>query len=100
MNQNKSFLWFPFSNEKYVENFVVEKFGGWCRFVGEFGLKNVVRREWRKQKILRNGKMVFAKLKNFFAKLIFFPPIFFFFPFSKIPKKFWREKNQLSKKIF
>jgi hypothetical protein len=23
------------------------------------------------------GKMVFAKLKNFFAKLIFFPPNFF-----------------------
>jgi hypothetical protein len=32
-------LWYPFSNEKYVENFVVEKFGGWCRFVGEFGLR-------------------------------------------------------------
>ncbi len=40
-----------------------------------------------------------------FAKLIFFPPIFFFwserFPFSKIQKKkFWREKYQLSKKFF
>jgi hypothetical protein len=34
-------------------------------------------------------KMVFAKLKNFFAKLIFFPPNFFLLrkiPFSKIPK--------------
>jgi hypothetical protein len=47
--------------------------------------------------------MVFAKLKNFFVRLIFFPPKFFFaqkdFLFLKIPKKkFWREKNQLSKK--
>jgi hypothetical protein len=46
-----------------------------------------------------NGKMVFAKLKNFFAKLIFF-----FaqkdFPFPKYQKKFWREKNELSKKDF
>jgi hypothetical protein len=45
--------------------------------------------------------MVFAKLKNFFAKLIFFPPFFFAqkdFSFPKFQKKFWREKNQLSKK--
>jgi hypothetical protein len=36
---------------------------------------------------LGNGKMVFAKLKNFFTKLIFFPPTFFCserFPFSKV----------------
>jgi hypothetical protein len=36
------------------------------------------------------GNMVFAKLKNFFAKLIFSRQIFFCserFPFSKIPKK-------------
>jgi hypothetical protein len=47
--------------------------------------------------------MVFAKLKNFFAQLIVFPPIFFCsekFPFFKIPEKFWREKNSLSKKVF
>jgi hypothetical protein len=45
--------------------------------------------------------MVFAKLKNFFAKLIFFPPNFFCserFPFSKIPKKVLAGNNQLSKK--
>jgi hypothetical protein len=51
-----------------------------------------------------NCKMVFAKLKNFFAKLIFFPPKFFFaqkdFPFPKYQKMFWREKSQLSKKVF
>jgi hypothetical protein len=49
--------------------------------------------------------MVFAKLKNFFAKLIFSRQNFFCsekrFTFSKIPqKKIWREKNQLSKKVF
>jgi hypothetical protein len=46
--------------------------------------------------------MVFAKLKNFFAKLIFFPPNFFLLRkislFQNTKKKFWREKNQLSKK--
>jgi hypothetical protein len=46
--------------------------------------------------------MVFAKLKNFFAKLMFFSPNYFFaqkdFPFPKSQIKFWREKNQLSKK--
>jgi hypothetical protein len=54
-----------------------------------------------RQKVILNGKMVFAKLKNFFAKLIFFPPNFFFaqneaqkdFFFPKYQKKFWREKN-------
>jgi hypothetical protein len=51
---------------------------------------------------LKNGKMVFAKLKNFFAKLIFFPAKLFLvqkdFPLPKYQKKFWRKKNQLSKK--
>jgi hypothetical protein len=40
--------------------------------------------------ILWNGKIIFAKLKNFFAKLIFSRQIFFCserFPFSRIPKK-------------
>jgi hypothetical protein len=36
--------------------------------------------------------------------LIFFPPNYFSaqkdFPFPKYQKKFWREKNQLSKKFF
>jgi hypothetical protein len=45
--------------------------------------------------------MVFAKLKNFFAKLIFFPAKFFFaqkdFPFPKY-QKVLAGKNQLSKK--
>jgi pullulanase/glycogen debranching enzyme len=49
-------------------------------------------------------KMVFAKLKNFFAKLTFFPPKFFFLRkislFQNTKKKFWRGKNQLSKKVF
>jgi hypothetical protein len=44
-----------------------------------------------------------AKLKNFFAKLIFFSPNFFClerFPLSKIPKKkFWREKINLAKRV-
>jgi hypothetical protein len=55
------------------------------------------------QLLILYGKMVFAKLKNFFAKLIFFPPNFFClkrFLFSKIPKKVLAEKNQLSKKVF
>jgi hypothetical protein len=45
--------------------------------------------------------MVFAKLKNFFAKLIFSHQNFFC---SEIPentkKKFWREKINLAKKFF
>jgi hypothetical protein len=70
------------------------------RYCGEFlPEKKIVR-----LKVINFGKMVFAKLKNFFAKLIFFPPNFFFaqkdFPFPKYRKKFWREKNQLSKKAF
>jgi hypothetical protein len=52
---------------------------------------------------INNGKMVFAKLKNFFAKLIFFPPNFFFVhkdvPFPKYQNKFWREKINLAKKV-
>jgi hypothetical protein len=48
--------------------------------------------------------MVFAKLKNFFAKLIFFPPNFFFhkdFPFPKYQKKsFGGKKINLAKKFF
>jgi hypothetical protein len=48
--------------------------------------------------------MVFAKLKNFFAKLIFSRQIFFLLRkislFQNTKKKFWREKNQLSKKFF
>jgi hypothetical protein len=44
--------------------------------------------------------MVFAQLKNSFAKLIFFPPKFLLLPFPKHQKNFWREKNLLSKKDF
>jgi hypothetical protein len=50
-----------------------------------------------------NGKMVFAKLKNFFAKLIFSRQNFFCserFPISKIQKKVLAGKNQLSQKVF
>jgi hypothetical protein len=47
--------------------------------------------------------MVFAKLKNFLAKLIFFPPIFFCsekFPFSeKTKKKIGGKKINLAKKV-
>ncbi len=56
--------------------------------------------------ILWNGKMVFAKLKNFFTKLIFSRQNFFCsekrFPFSKIPqkKKFGGKKINLAKKFF
>jgi hypothetical protein len=50
-----------------------------------------------------NGKMVFAKLKKFFAKLILFPPKNFCskrFPFSKLPKKsFGGKKINLAKKV-
>jgi hypothetical protein len=49
----------------------------------------------------KKGKMVFAKLKNFFDKLIFSRQNFFClerFPFSKIPKK--RKKINLAKKFF
>ncbi len=50
------------------------------------------------------GKMVFAKLKNFFAKLIFSRQIFFFaqkdFPFPKYQKKsFGGKKINLVKKV-
>ncbi len=48
--------------------------------------------------------MVFAKLKNFFAKLIFYPPIFFLLRkislFQNTKKKVLVGKNQLSKKVF
>jgi hypothetical protein len=48
--------------------------------------------------------MVFAKLKNFFAKLIFSRQFCFRserFPFSKIPKKsFGGKKINLAKKFF
>ncbi len=55
--------------------------------------------------MLEIGQMVFAKLKNFFAKLIFFPPNFFFaqkdFPFPKYQKKsFGGKKINLTKKFF
>jgi hypothetical protein len=40
----------------------------------------------------KKAKLVFAKLKNFFAKLIFFPPKFFLLG--------WREKINLAKKFF
>jgi hypothetical protein len=48
------------------------------------------------------GKMVFAKLKNFFAKLIFFPQNFFpqkGFPFLKYQKSFGGKKINLAKKV-
>ncbi len=51
--------------------------------------------------LFSNGKMVFAKLKNFFAKLTFSPPIFFCserFPFSK--KVLAGKKINLTKKFF
>jgi hypothetical protein len=51
---------------------------------------------------IRNGKMVFAKLKNFFAKLIFFPPNFFLVRkislFQNTKKSFGGEKINLAKK--
>jgi hypothetical protein len=50
------------------------------------------------------GPTFFAKLKNFFAKLIFSHQNFFFGILEKRnlseQKKNWRVKNQLSKKVF
>jgi hypothetical protein len=47
--------------------------------------------------------MVFAKLKNFFAKLIFFPPIFFLlrkiFVFQNTKKSIGGRKINLAKKV-
>jgi hypothetical protein len=55
--------------------------------------------------VSRSGIYLFAKLKNFFAKLIFFPPKLFLLGILgkgnlSEQKKNWREKNQLSKTIF
>jgi hypothetical protein len=51
----------------------------------------------------QNGKMVFAKLKNFFAKLIFFPPKLFMlrkiFLFQNTKKSFGGKKINLAKKV-
>jgi hypothetical protein len=48
--------------------------------------------------------MVFAKLKNFFAKLIFFPPNFFLFRnislFQNTKKSFGGKQINLAKKFF
>ncbi len=49
--------------------------------------------------------MVFAKLKNFFAKLIFFPPNFFLLKKISLfqntkKKKFGGKKINLAKKFF
>jgi hypothetical protein len=48
--------------------------------------------------------MVFAKLKNFFAKLIFFPPKFFLLRkislFQNTRKSFGGKKINLAKKFF
>jgi hypothetical protein len=48
--------------------------------------------------------MVFAKLKNFFAKLIFFPPNFFLLRkislFQNTKKSFGGKKINLAKKFF
>ncbi len=49
------------------------------------------------------GEMVFAKLKTFFAKLIFSRQFFFCserFPFSKIPKKSFGGKKSTQQKSF
>jgi hypothetical protein len=43
-------------------------------------------------RMIRKGPPFFAKLKNFFAKLIFFPP--------KLFLVFWKRKIFLSKKNF
>jgi hypothetical protein len=43
------------------------------------------------------GKMVFAKLKNFFAKLIFFPPNFFLLKKSSLFQN-TKKKNLAGKK--
>jgi hypothetical protein len=53
---------------------------------------------------MKNGKMVFAKLKNFFAKLIFSRQIFFLlrkiFLFQNTKKSFGGKKINLEKKFF
>jgi hypothetical protein len=52
--------------------------------------------------IIIKGKMVFAKLKNFFAKLTFFPPKFFLlrkiFLFQNTKKRFGGKKINLAKR--
>jgi hypothetical protein len=54
--------------------------------------------------LINFGSTFFAKLKNFLAKLIFFPPklllVFWKREIFLSKKKNWREKNQLSKKVF
>ncbi len=56
-------------------------------------------------RIFSNGKMVFAKLKNLFAKLIFFPPNFFLLRkislFQNSKKKVLAGKKiNLAKKVY